>query len=89
MKIQVFIQLLTWPAMNRGYYFSSASYLSSLPIVLGYNLTFEFWIKAKSYGHIFYKSKLRIIVELETTLFVNGIVTIKFKEINLNLWSSV
>ena len=60
------------PAMNRGYYFNSASYMTSSTFVLPFNFTMVFFIKMFQYGIILQKTNLIITLSNNITIAYNS-----------------
>ena len=70
------------PAQNRGYYFTSTSYMSSQSIVLPYNFTMIFYIKHLTVGTIISKSPLSIISASSSLTFqITSVITATFSAI--------
>ena len=74
------------PAMNRGYYFTSTSYMSSQALTLPYNFTMIFYIKHISGGTLFSKNTLSISTSGSVTFTITSVITATFSAITNTDW---
>ena len=76
------------PALNRGYYFSSTTTMSSDTILLSYNLTFVLWIKQLQPGIILQKDSMYLKSSISSIVFTySTLITASFPGMPNTHWN--
>ena len=74
------------PAVQRGYYFTPTSYLSSQSIILPYNFTMVFYLKHLSPGQFLSKGKLSITTSPLFNVSIASVINATFPLIPITDW---
>ena len=75
------------PALNRGYYFTTTSYMTSQLIILPYNFTMIFYIKQISGGMLLSKSLFTINTSGSVEFSIISVITAEFDAIPSSDWT--
>ena len=74
------------PAYQRGYYFTSTSYMSSTSFILPFEYTMIFYIKHKTSGILLSKNSLEITTQSTVSYIITSIITASFSAVTNTNW---
>ena len=74
------------PAMNRGYYFTSTSYMYTPSLTIPYSFTMIFYIKHLTGGSLLSQSSLTISTSGSTTFKISSVITASFSSLPSTDW---